>query len=97
MYIFNFTKDKWGFTQLTFLSKLDSTQGKKRQSKLVVNIPDRCPICGSKDIRGSLKILNKGIVQKDYKTVSYQKTNKFINLNICKDHFYLTEINFKKE
>ena len=96
-YLNRVSKDKWRFKRFSFPSNLDSSQGKKHHSKLVVNIPERCPICGSKEIRGSIKIFNKEISQKDYITISIQRVNKFINLNICKEHIYLTEINFKKE
>ncbi len=80
-----------------FPSKIEPTHKKTNKFELSVNIPEICPICGSKEIRGTIKIFNKGISKIDDRTISIQKANKFINLNICKEHIYLTEINFKKE
>ncbi len=95
--ITNLSENGLNFKRFIFPSKINPTHKKTNKFELSVNIPEICPICGNKEIRGSIKIFNKGISKKDYRTISIQKANKFINLNICKDHIYLTEINFIKE
>ncbi len=85
------------FKRFFFPSKIEPSQENKNQSKLLINIPERCPICGNKDIGGTIKIFNQGTTKRDDRTISIQRTNKFINLNICKEHSYLTKINTKRE
>ena len=85
------------FKRFVVPSKINPAHKKTKKFELSVNIPEICPICGSKEIRGAIKIFNKETSKRDERTISIQKANKFINLNICKDHIYLTEINFKKE
>ncbi len=85
------------FKRFVFLSKVNATHKKTNKFELSANIPEICPICGNKDIIGTIKIFNKGIFKIDDRTISITTAKKFINLNICKEHIYLTEINFKKE
>ena len=95
--ITNLSENELNFKRYVVPSKINPTHKKSNKFELSVNIPEICPICGNKEIRGTIKIFNKGISQIDDRTISIQKANKFINLNICKEHSYLTEINFKKE
>jgi len=95
--ITNLSEYGLNFKRFVFPSKINPTHKKTNKFELSVNIPEICPICGSKEIRGTIKIFNKGISKIDDRLISIQKANKFINLNICKEHIYLTEINFIKE